>query len=140
MSKVKITILLLFISLNIYSTDFELNSILMRNTFLIEGNGSKGTAFLIGKPTRPGSEYYWKVLVTAKHVLDSIKGDFAIISFRKKIGDKYVEIKHRFKIRENKRNIYSSHPTMDVAAMYMLGLPDDVDLPLLAFWPQILCS
>ena len=105
----------------------------MRNTFLIEGNGSSGTAFLIGKPTRPGSEYAWKVLVTAKHVLDSMKGDFAVINLRKKIGDQYINIKHRFKIRENNINNYTSHPKMDVAAMYMIDLPKEVDIPLLSF-------
>lgn len=42
----------------------ELNSVMMKNTYKIEGDGSVGTCFLIGKPFKSDPKQAYYVLVT----------------------------------------------------------------------------
>lgn len=109
---------------------FELNTILMRSTFKIEGEGSTGTAFILGKPSKKDPSIAYYVLVTATHVLDRMKGDKAVLFLRKKIGNSYDKIPFRISIRKEKKNLWVSHPEVDVSAMYV-GLPNDIDIALL---------
>lgn len=108
----------------------DINSILMKNTFRIEGMGSCGTGFVIGKmrknnsnKTNSGSPKFDLVLITAAHVLDSIKGNKAIIYLRTQSKDVYKTYPFPVLIRKDKTNFYTRHLKMDVAAMY-IELPD----------------
>ena len=101
----------------------------MRSTFKIVGdNGEMGTVFILTKKTRPNSEYSYYILVTAKHVLDEIKSENATIFLREKQNDTYVTLPYKIKIRHGKQKLYSSHPTVDVAAM-RISFPNIADLP-----------
>lgn len=107
----------------------DLNSILMRSTFKIVGaQGGMGTVFILSKKTRPNSEYYYYILVTAKHVLDEIKSEDATLFLREKQNDTYVTLPHKIKIRNGKQKLYTSHPTEDIAAM-RINFPKNADLP-----------
>src|SRR5438874_2107144 len=64
------------------SKSTELNTLLMKSTFLIEGEASArqiayGTAFIIGRPLKRDDTRAAFVLVTAKHVLESIVSETA---------------------------------------------------------------
>jgi len=102
---------------------FDINVTLMKFTFRLYGPGSCGTAFIVAKEnlSKPGTYYF--VLITAAHVLDSIKGNDAIINLRTKIssGDTIIELP--LLIRNKKNNFYKKHPKVDVAAMY-IALPE----------------
>jgi hypothetical protein len=52
----------------------------MESTFRLEGQGSMGTAFVLGRPfpNQPGKVRY--LLVTAAHVLENMKPDTALSS------------------------------------------------------------
>ena len=130
-----IVLLFFFVPLsNIKSQDTtELNSLLMRTTHKIKGDKGKfGTVFLLAKRTRPNSDYFYIVLVTAKHVLDSISGDSATIYLRKKKNEAYSTLPYRIAIKSKGKKLYTSHPTEDVAAMF-INYPKSADSPLLDY-------
>ena len=52
----------------------ELNTVLMRSTFKLEGKGSIGTAFIIGRPTKKDTTKAYYVMVTAAHVVEQMGG------------------------------------------------------------------
>jgi len=112
---------------------FELNTILMRSTFKIQGeNGYTGTAFILGKPlkknlNKPRAFY---VLITAAHVLENMKGDKATLFLRRKVGNIYEKIPYPITIRDANKELWVKHPEADVAAMYV-SLPNNIDLALL---------
>lgn len=110
----------------------ELNSIMMRNTYKIEGDGTIGSCFLIGKPFKkdPAQAYY--VLVTAAHVLENMKGEEATIYLRKKQTDNsFVKIPWKIKIRQGSNALWVKNKSgIDVAVMYV-QLPKDIDHQLL---------
>src|SRR5450830_1891403 len=60
----------------------ELNTVLMNATFKLEGDGSTGTAFVIGRPTADDPTRAYFVLVTAAHVFTAMRGDHASIILR----------------------------------------------------------
>lgn len=107
--------------------DSDINLKLMNSTFQIRGEGSCGTGFIMlrknihlgGKSTDADV-----VLITAAHVLDSIKGNYAEILFREKNNNIYKTIFYPIAIRKGKINFYKKHPTLDVAAMSITLLPD----------------
>ncbi len=112
-----------------HAQQLELNTALMKATFEVLGpaaNGkgtSFGTAFLIGKQRTPDSVVAANVLVTAAHVLAGIRGDTATLLLRTPDGrGLYEPVELPLKIRENGRNLYTTHESADVAAMYV-GLP-----------------
>jgi S1-C subfamily serine protease len=101
---------------------FEINRVLMESTIKIEGDGSSGTGFFIGRPIS-GSNRSRFTLVTAAHVLDQIQGEFATLHLRQRSdGGKWTRIQTKIKIRDGKRSLYVRHKDADVAAMYV-GLP-----------------
>lgn len=109
----------------------ELNTILMRSTFELVGNGSIGTAFILGRPSTkvPTKAYY--VLVTAAHVLEQMNGDEAALLLRKQDKDVYQKVLFKIQIREKGRPRWVKHPDADIAVMYV-RLPDDIDIALLS--------
>ncbi len=104
----------------------EINTILMESTFKIEGPDSLGTGFVLGRlyPNEPSKAKY--VLVTAAHVLESIKGETAVIVMRQKsTSGKWNKLPVSLKIRKDNKPLWVRHPTADVAAMY-IDVPDNV--------------
>lgn len=107
----------------------ELNTLLMDLTFLISGPSARakdkqsiGTGFVISKPDGKGFSYY--VLTTAAHVFDDIAGNQATINVRAKQPDgSYIVSDWPITLRENGRNIYVKHPSVDAAAIY-IALPE----------------
>jgi hypothetical protein len=104
---------------------FEINTQLMETTFRITGPSSKqagattgGTVFLMGKPIGNGKASY--VMVTAAHVFDDIAGEQAAITFHYKDADgKYQHGVYPIKIRDGDKALYTKHPSVDVAALYV---------------------
>lgn len=110
--------------------NFELNTLLMNSTFRIEGSGKTGTVFVIGQPLKKDSTRAFYVLVTANHVLSDIKTDYAVLFLREKIADIYSLFRDTIKIRDNGIPLWTKHPDVDVAAMY-LPLPRKTKIDLL---------
>src|SRR5437773_1719333 len=78
----------------------EINTILMRSTFKISGNGVTGTAFILGKPAPSQPTRAYTVMVTAAHVLNQMTGEQATLFLRIKEGDAYKKLPFPIKIRE----------------------------------------
>jgi len=111
---------------------FELNTLMMRNTFKIEGDKSKGTCFLIGKPMKKDPNKAYHVLVTAAHVLEDMKSSEAMLHLRKKQNDSYIRFPVPIKIRQDNKPIWTKNSSgLDVAVMY-IRLPEGVDYQLLS--------
>jgi S1-C subfamily serine protease len=110
--------LILFLQTQVHSQDIA--TALMRSTFKIQGQGAgkpvSGTVFILGQPI--GTNGYGYVLVTAKHVLDDIKGAFE-------------RFNHEIPLRTNGVGRWVTHPEADVAVM-RVGLPPDIDLQLIS--------
>jgi len=100
---------------------FEINTVLMESTIKIEGVGSSGTAFLVGRPFLRGTSNKSRfTLVTAAHVLDDIEGEVATLHLRQKAEDgRWTRIPTTVKIRNGKTPLYVRHKDADVAAMYV---------------------
>jgi len=111
--------------------NFELNTILMRSTFKIQGINSTGTAFILGKPLKKEPKRAYYVLITATHVLENMKGNEATLFLRKKTKNSFKKISHSIPIRKHNKDIWVKHPEVDVSAMYV-ALPKDIDLALLS--------
>ena len=115
-------------------SDDEINTILMRSTFKIEGKAKNsiypttGTAFILGVPTKTTPNNAYIVLVTATHVLDNIDGDKATLYLRKELEDSFIKFPFEFTIRIENRDLWTRHKEADVSVMY-LSLPPGVDLP-----------
>jgi len=130
----KVTFFLLLLSLSTFiwgqdSTEFATN--VFQTTYKIQGkNGSIGTAFIVGKPTRPGSKYSYPVLITAKHVLESCNGDSAILFLRKETGTIYSKFPAKIPIRNNGKALYTVHPKEDVASLF-IKIPSGIDVKIL---------
>ena len=109
----------------------DINSVLMRSTFKIAGNGSIGTAFILGKPmpSDPNKAYY--VMVTAAHVLNQMTGEKAILYLRKKEGDSFKKFPFEISIRKGDKALWTTHPSADVAVMYV-PLPQVADITLIS--------
>ena len=66
----------------------EFNTLLFQTTFKIEGPAEPGaltlgTVFLMSRPI-PDSAKFRTVLITARHVLEGIRGDTAILNLRRR--------------------------------------------------------
>ena len=103
---------------------------------MLTGNGSVGTAFIIGRPMvkEPGKGYKgYFVMVTAAHVLEQMKGTHGTLFLRKEADGSYEKIPYPVEIRRNNRPLWIRHhdEAADVAAMYVT-LPQGIDIaPLL---------
>lgn len=107
----------------------ELNTVLMRSTFKLVGERSSGTAFIIGRPSKTREDYVYFVIVTAAHVLEDMKGTHALLFIRKKNED-YHKFPYKFEIRHEGKPLWTRHPEVDVAVMYV-KLPKEIDIALL---------
>lgn len=108
------------------SSDTDFASGMMRATFRIAGPNSVGTAFIVGRPAKsaPGKAYI--VLVTAAHVLESIKGEVAVVFCRKRSDETFVRQPVNVRIREGEKCLWKKHPKADVAVMYF-SIPEGID-------------
>jgi hypothetical protein len=100
---------------------------MMSATFKIQSGNNLGTAFvmfqLLPGQTNVGSY----VLVTAAHVLQSMPSSNAVLVLRAKAGDTYQKVNWEIPIRQNGTNLWTQHPSADVAAM-RIPLPQGIDL------------
>ena len=110
--------------------NFELNTILMRSTFKLQGDNSIGTAFILGKPLKKVPDRAYYVLITATHVLENMKGEKATLFLRKKTKKSFKKISWSIPIRKQNKDIWVKHPEVDVSAMYVT-LPENIDIALL---------
>jgi hypothetical protein len=112
----------------------EINTTLMESTFLIvgppakpgeEGRNRFGTCFVMLRRLKADSDMGQYTIVTAKHVFEDIKGEQAVVMLRKlnAVGDT-EPLPFNVKIRDRSRNLYTSHPSADVAAIDV-ALPND---------------
>jgi hypothetical protein len=126
-------VLVLAVSVTVSQERFEINTTLMESTFKIVGQGSIGTVFVLGLPSKKDTTRAFYVMITAAHVLDGIKGDDAVLHLRAKspAGD-FTRLQYSFKIRQNGSPLWTHHPdpSVDVAAMYV-RLPQTAYMPLL---------
>ncbi len=109
----------------------DINTVLMRSTFKLAGNGSTGTAFILGKPAPSDPKKAYYVMVTAAHVLKQMNGDQAMMFLRKKEGETYKKGPYALKIREGNTALWTTHPSADVAVMYV-SLPQEADIPIVS--------
>lgn len=133
-TKMSLTLILYFLfigGLMMAKDNFELNTILMRSTFKIQGINSIGTAFILGKPSKKEPEKVYYVLITATHVLENMKGNKATLFLRKKTKNSFKKISWSIPIRKQNKDIWVKHPEVDVSAMYV-ALPKNIDLALLS--------
>ncbi len=131
--KTKIVLfLVLFLFFPLISYGKDLNVIMMQATCKIEGKGSLGTGFIIGKPYQsdPPKAYY--TLVTAAHVLRSSRGDNVSLILRKRseTGEWNKQIVP-VKIRSNGKDLWHTHPEVDLAAIFV-KLPENTIETLLS--------
>ena len=112
-------------------TSFDINTTLMRSTFKIAGQGSTGTAFILGKPmvSDPKRGYY--VLVTAAHVLTLMQGEHATLFLRTRQAETFTKLSHTVRIRNGAQPLWVTHPAADIAVMY-ITLPDNADISLIS--------
>lgn len=107
------------------ASNFELNTALFESTFRIEqsigGNKSvTGTTFVLARPYTNAPTTGRFVMVTAKHVLEDMKGDDAVWHLRSKdAAGHWQRSPATLKIRTNGVPCWTAHPTADVAAMYV---------------------
>lgn len=110
----------------------DLSTVLMRSTFKLQGNGSMGTAFVLGQPdpANPGRGFY--VLITAAHVLEEMEGTAATLFLRTTTGElNYRKFPIQIDIRSEEEPLWVRHPKADVAAM-RVGLPGNIDIKLVS--------
>jgi trypsin-like peptidase len=97
----------------------ELNTELMASTFKIEGPGSTGTAFVLGRPYADGKKWRY-VLITAAHVLSDMQGEMALAYFRRPTtASAWETVPTPIKIRSGVMPLWKQHPNADVAVMYV---------------------
>lgn len=90
-------------------------------TFKVFQKDSTATGFLVAGPAAEGNRI---VLVTARHVLEKATGDQVLLVLRKPKGDGTFErFDHSVRIRDGKKDLWTTHPTEDIAAM-VIKLPD----------------
>jgi hypothetical protein len=109
---------------------FDLSTVLMKATFKISGPNMIGTCFIIGRPNPQDPNWSHYVLVTADHVLKGISGESASLSLRKKVKTGYIKMNWSIRIREKKKSLWTKHPDVDVAVMY-ISLPKEAEVVLL---------
>ena len=109
----------------------DISTILMRSTFKIQGNGTTGTVFILGEPLPDDPKKLSFVLMTATHVLTSIKSNQATLFLRTRKGDLYERLPYRIDIRKGGEPLWISHPDVDVSAM-RIAIPKIADIKLIS--------
>lgn len=107
----------------------------MQSTFRLEGEGSIGTAFFIGRPSKKKDGRANFVLITAAHVLENMKGENAQLILRKVKKDwSYEKVPFKIQIREDGKPLWTRNDDkdVDVAVMYIDNIPtEEVEISLL---------
>ena len=116
----------------------DINTILMQSTCVhgpaVDGAGtSVGTVFIVGRPIKDQPQRAAYVLVTAAHVVESIRGATATLLLRQRNTDgRYKPFLYEFPIRDDAGGaLYVKHTSADVVAMYV-RIPDVVTIPLIS--------
>lgn len=112
------------------AAEWDIATALMRSTFKIQGTTSAGTGFLVGKPMTADPQRAFYVLVTAAHVLDQIKEDTATLHLRERRSSDFVRLPVSIQIRRGGTPLWTKHPEVDVAAMFV-RVPTVADVQLL---------
>ncbi len=116
--------------------DTEFNTLLFQTTFKIEGPGFEsgtvtlGTVFLMSRPI-PESSKFQTVLITAKHVLEGIRGDTAMLNLRRRTTAGWQRVRYPVKIRDAGQPVWVGPDDIDVAVMYV-QLPESVQIPIIS--------
>ena len=98
----------------------------MHSTFKLFNPGSTATCLLVHQESAPDRP----IIITAAHVFEKMKGETAIVVFRKK--DKsglYKRHDHQIKIRNKEKKLWMRHPDQDIAALRLEEKPDDIPCP-----------
>ena len=106
----------------------DLNTDLTLCTFKLTNPGSTATGFILTRPLPSDRTKTQFLLITAEHVLSAMKGDEATIIYRKPDGDGFVKREARIKVRQGGKNLWTRHPSADVAVL-PVSPPSDVPLP-----------
>lgn len=113
----------------------EFNTLLFQTTFKIEGPAEPGaltlgTVFLMSRPI-PDSTKFRTVLITARHVLEGIRGDTAILNLRRRTASGWQRVRYPIKIRDAGQSLWIGPNDVDVAVMYVT-LPPSVQIPIIS--------
>ena len=114
-----VALLVLYAGVAQAATDplFEFDENVMKSTVKIQSGGSVGTGFILLEPVGTNSSTGAFVLVTANHVLAGMQTTNATLWLRSKNSNAYERLAWEIPIRANGTNLWTSHPTADVAAM-----------------------
>jgi len=116
--------------------DAEFNTLLFQTTFKIEGPGptpgsvSLGTVFFMAKPV-PDSKRFRFVMITARHVLEGIQGDTAMLNLRRRTDTGWRRVRYPIKIRDAGQPLWTELEDVDVAVMYV-NVPDGIQIPIIS--------
>jgi S1-C subfamily serine protease len=116
--------------------DTEFNTLLFQTTFKIEGPGptpgsvSLGTVFFMAKPV-PDSKRFRFVMITARHVLESMEGDTATLNLRRRTDTSWRRARYPIKIRDAGQPLWTELDDVDVAVMYV-NVPDGIQMPIIS--------
>src|SRR2546428_3669701 len=113
----------------------EFNTVLFQATFKIEGPAGPnsvtlGTFFLMSKPIA-GSAKFKAVLITAKHVLEGVSGDTAILNLRRRTASGWQRVRYPIKIRDAGQPLWTGPDDVDVGVMY-ITLPAGIQIPIIS--------
>jgi hypothetical protein len=122
-------------SIRVEAQDTEFNTLLFQTTFKIEGPAEPrgttlGTVFLMSRPI-PDSTRFRTVLITARHVLEGIRGDTAILHLRRRTASGWERVRYLTKIRDAGQPLWVGPDGVDVAVMY-ITLPQSVQIPIIS--------
>ena len=129
-------IVLLIMAAEVCAQDTEFNTLLFQTTFKIEGPAASsgsvtlGTVFLMGRPI-PGSTRFRNVLITARHVLEGIRGDTATLNLRRRTNAGWQRLRYPIKIRDAGEPLWAGPDDVDVAVMYV-KLPEGMQIPIIS--------
>lgn len=103
----------------------DLNVALMQSTFQISGpldndHTTVGTMFLLGNLIPDTTDKWQIVMVTAAHVLNEIRGQYAVVVFRKRdASGTWIRVPMRITIRKGDTALWTKASDADVAVAYV---------------------
>jgi hypothetical protein len=109
----------------LHAQERDLDTRMMLATYKVANAESTGTGFILSRPSpgEPGRSQY--LLVTARHVLERMKGEEATIVFRKKAADgAFAKVPLRLRIRKDGKDLWTKHPTADVGVIEITPPPE----------------
>src|SRR5947208_15734260 len=78
-----------------------------------------------------GSAKFKTVLITAKHVLEGVSGDTAILNLRRRTASGWQRVRYPVKIRDAGQPLWTSLDDVDVGVMY-IALPAGIQIPIIS--------